>query len=325
MFTTYSILISEREGAPQTTLFVKLVYKDEASLKTKPYIFMLPGGPGANHTHYKDYGCLDDVANVVFFDPRGCGLSAKGPQSSYTMDNYIDDVEAIRRFLDLDRIILLGKSYGGMCSLGYTLRYPGAVDKLIVAAGSPSYKNVETAKQNILARGTAEQIKGCETLWRGDFKSAEEVTGFLDSMGTMYSYKKRHNEPTNRPIPDLPYSHEALNQGFSDFLRRFNYEDQLQAIACETLVLVGDEDWITDKKHSEFIASKIPHSKLIVFPHSDHSMESDVPVEFFNAIRRFVTSRLEVSDRFTFFNQGEDIGCSAGLGVEGVDLNSGPV
>ena len=54
MFTKeLKVLIKERDKAPETKLFVKIVAEDEESLKTKPYVFMLPGGPGANHSHYK--------------------------------------------------------------------------------------------------------------------------------------------------------------------------------------------------------------------------------------------------------------------------------
>lgn len=43
------------------------------------------------------------------------------------------------------------------------------------------------------------------------------------------------------------------------------------------------------------MVEKIPHSELIVFPKADHSMESDVPVEFFEAIRKFVAMEERVA------------------------------
>jgi hypothetical protein len=36
------------------------------------------------------------------------------------------------------------------------------------------------------------------------------------------------------------------------------------------------------------MASKIPSNQFIIFPKADHSMESDVPDLFFNAIRNFI-------------------------------------
>ncbi len=76
--------------------------------------------------------------------------------------------------------------------------------------------------------------------------------------------------------------------GFNDFLRHFDYEHLLATIQCKTLVLVGEEDWITSKAHSIKIAENIPGAQLIIFELSDHAMEHDVPEQFFNEIRKFI-------------------------------------
>ncbi|USQ12738.1 alpha/beta hydrolase [Legionella lytica] len=295
--------IPERANASKTQLHIRIVSDNEDSLNTMPYVFMLPGGPGANHSHYKDYECLHSSANVVFFDPRGCGLSEKGEPSSYSMDNYIQDVDVIRRHLNLEKITLLGKSYGAMCALGYTLTYPEHVSSLVLAAGSPSFKNIESARLNIEKRGSLAQQQVCEQLWAGNFKSDKEVDNFFDVMGTMYSWRKRHNLPVNRPAADYNFAREPLNQGFGGFLRTFNYEERLHEVACNTLILVGEEDWVTDKKHSELMASKIPNNQFIVFPNADHSMESDVPHEFFSSIETFLKKQCEKRSQHLFFKE----------------------
>ncbi|MDR3504086.1 MAG: alpha/beta hydrolase [Legionella sp.] len=298
--------IPERANAPKTRLHIRMVSENEDSLNTMPYVFMLPGGPGANHSHYKDYECLHSTGNIVFFDPRGCGLSEKGEPSSYTMDNYIQDVDVIRKQLNLEKIALLGKSYGAMCALGYTLTYPEHVSSLVLAAGSPSFKNIDSARLNIEKRGSLAQQQVCEQLWAGNFKSDEDVDKFFDVMDTMYSWRKRHNLPVNRPAADHPFAREPLNQGFGGFLRTFNYEDRLHEVACNTLILVGEEDWVTDKKHSEFMASKIPNNQFIVFANADHSMESDVPEEFFSSISVFLKSQCEKRNQHHFFQEGKN-------------------
>lgn len=87
----------------------------------------------------------------------------------------------------------------------------------------------------------------------------------------------------------LRRSPSGIASSIFGFLRDFNFEHQLHEIKCNTLILVGEEDWITDKKHSQMMADSILESKLIIFPKSDHSMESDVPDLFFKAIRDFVS------------------------------------
>lgn len=285
------IPVQARPDAPQTTLHIRIVSQDSHPTQKKPYVFMLPGGPGANHSHYKDYECLHTAANIVFIDPRGCGLSDRNDPTSYTMQNYIQDVEVIRQYLQLEQIILLGKSYGAMCALGYALDYPQCVSSLILAAGSPSFHNLETAKRNVEIRGTPVQKAVCEKLWAGSFISDEDVDDFFNKMAGMYSWKTRHQEPTNRPEPDYIFTHEPLNQGFRKFLRDFDYRNRLSEVLCDTLILVGKEDWVTSLEHSEFMAKHIPNNQLIVFPNADHSMEADVPEAFFSSIQAFLKNQ----------------------------------
>ncbi len=289
MQKTFSVEISARENAPCTNLHAILVYKNEESLHSKPYIIMLSGGPGLNHSYYKDYGCLQDVANIIFFDPRGCGLSDRANPETYTMDNNIDDIDCVRQFFKLDKVLLLGKSYGAICALGYTLRYPHCVEKLVLAAGTPTNQSLETAKLNASKRDLSlAQQEVVKKLFSGGFTSDDDATNGMKSVSNLYSYKVRHNQLVSRPQPEYPISYEVINQGFSTFLRTFDFTNDLFKIQCKTLVLVGDEDWVTDKKYSIQMANAIQRSELIIFPNSDHSMESDVPEQFFTAIRLFV-------------------------------------
>jgi proline iminopeptidase len=145
--TSDKITIPARASSPETKLFVKIISQEKDKTESRPTIFILPGGPGIDHTAYSKYSCLIDVADIVFHDPRGCGRSAKDHPSTYSMDNYIDDVEALRNALNLEKIIVLGKSYGSVCSMGYALRYGHTIEKLILSAGAPSFRSIETAKK----------------------------------------------------------------------------------------------------------------------------------------------------------------------------------
>ena len=282
------ITIPRRTNTPATILRIRLVYQNDDVLDSLPYVFILPGGPGANHSYYTEYDCLQSKANLVYYDPRGCGLSDKGALSTYTMNNYIDDLHEIKNILQLKTCILLGKSYGAMCALGYALRYPKDVQKLILAAGMPSYQCLKKAKSNVMARGTTEQQQICEPLWRGEFKDDAHIAAYFKIMGSMYSWKTRNNSGINRLEPQYPFAFEPLNEGFKNHLWKFDYTQQLKSIKCPTLILVGEEDWITDPIYSQEMASSIPSSLLHVFKNADHAMELDVPDLFFNTIGNFL-------------------------------------
>ena len=84
---TQKVTIPERTSAPETQLHVKIVTQNKNEMGSRPVIFILPGGPGLDHSTYQSYNCLLDVADIVFHDPRGCGQSEKGDPSTYSMEN----------------------------------------------------------------------------------------------------------------------------------------------------------------------------------------------------------------------------------------------
>jgi proline iminopeptidase len=259
-----TIFIPARDNSSETYLRVSIVYKNQETLKKLPYLLMLPGGPGANHSYYTEYDCLYEVVNLLYYDPRGCGLSDKGDSSTYNMDNYIDDIRIIKEALQLNSMVLLGKSYGAMCALGYVLRYPKDVSKLILAAGSSTWKFIITAKSNILSRGATEQQQICQSLWKGAIKNDEHMAEYFRIMASMYSWKERNNPPVHQVTPSQRFSFEALNEGFRTQFGKFNYTKQLNNIQCPTLILVGEDDWITDPMYSKKMAAFYTCFKRII-------------------------------------------------------------
>lgn len=278
-----------RTGVSATNLNVETVSQGELGANNRPVAFILPGGPGISHQVYLPYSCLRTVTDLVFHDPRGCGQSDKGELASYTMDNYIDDVEDIRRHFGLGKIILIGKSYGSMCALGYALRYPNAMERLVLASGAPSFRFLETAKLNLKRRGTSEQIKICKKLWAGSFKNLDELLTFLQLTQPLYSVKAR----TSPVKADLlkrrdEFSYEVLNEGFKSQFWYFDYEHDLHKVLCPTLILAGRQDWINDVKYAEYMSARIPHSQMMIFDEASHAMETDVTKEYFQRIADFI-------------------------------------
>tara|TARA_B110000014_G_scaffold213412_1_gene166232 strand:- start:1661 stop:2524 length:864 start_codon:yes stop_codon:yes gene_type:complete len=265
---------------------------DGERMVQRPTLFLLHGGPGGDHVGFKStVARLVDVAQLVYVDHRGSGRSAASDPSTYTLDENIDDVDALRDYLGLDSICLLGSSYGGMVAQGYAIRYPDRVSNLVLCATAPSYRFLEDAKRIVAERGTPEQQAVCETLWNGSFESLEQVREYYQAMGPMYSVTydaQKSAESWSRGTRNF----EQLNLGFSDFLRDFDYTEQLGSIACPTLVLAGAQDWICPPNHSRDIAERVPRAHLKVFSKSAHNIAGDEPEEFLAAVRGFLTYAL---------------------------------
>ena len=258
----------------------------------RPVIFLLHGGPGGDHLRFKQHTLeLQNQAQLIFIDHRGCGRSKKSKQKDYTLENNIEDIEALRQHLGLDKICILGTSYGGIVAQGYAIRYPQHLDKLILVVTAPSYHGFAESKQILKERGTPKQIKTAERLWNGDFKNLKQVMDYFNVMDSLYSEKAKKKGHAVFGRSQTVWSYEALNEGFGGFLRDYNFIPHLKKITCPTLVLAGKHDWICPPSQSKTIAKHIPNAKLKIFNNSSHAVAVDAHKEYIKSIQQFLKSK----------------------------------
>src|SRR3979409_1934452 len=106
---------------------------DGPSMREKPTLVLLHGGPGMDHSSYKPrFSQLADIAQIVFLDHRGNGRSDPGPREKWTLAQWGDDVHAFCEALGIARPIVMGGSFGGMVALAYATRHPEHPAKLIL-------------------------------------------------------------------------------------------------------------------------------------------------------------------------------------------------
>jgi proline iminopeptidase len=261
----------------------------------RPVLFLLHGGPGGSHLRFKQNSLeLQEIAQLVFIDHRGCGRSKKTKSSEYTLENNVADVEALRQYLGLKKICILGTSYGGMVAQAYAIRYPKNIEKLILVATAPSYRHVEEAKKNLQKNGNAKQIAICEYLWNGNFRNSAHAEEFFDVMDSLYSVTARSKKKRVYAKSNIKFSHEALNKGFGDFLRDFDFIPQLNRIICPTLILAGQEDWICSPDQSRLLAKKIKNSQLKIFRKCGHAVATDVHDKYIRIIKKFFSQKISI-------------------------------
>lgn len=257
-------------------------------LREKPVCFVLHGGPGGNHVKFKPHlDALTSDMQIIYIDSRGCGFSGKGPQTTYTMENNVEDIEALRNHLGLDKIMLLGHSYGGMTAMSYALRYQQYLEKLVLVSTSPSYRFIDKAKSFVAEHGTPEQQAVCDVLWSGAFTSTKQLNSYYEIMAPLYSVSVASGESREKR-PTSYRSYEAINQGFGGFLRHYDIIDELPEIRVPTLVVGGKHDWITPLEESELIAKCIPDSRFVVFENSSHDVITDEPQRYSAVVSEFV-------------------------------------
>ena len=249
-------------------------------------LLVLHGGPGMDRRYMLG---LSELAGpdlkVVLYDQLGGGQSDRPKDDSlWTMERFIDEVEAVRTGLDLGTVHLLGHSFGGMLALGYAVDHPEGLKSLIAS--------------HCLSSG-GETVQGCEAA-RSGLDAADyavmhrhEAVGDLDDPAYVDLYQRvaaasfRRNTPYNpeTAVDELievvyPFSSEEGSDparvmwGPNEYVTTGNLldwdiRDRLGEIGCPTLV-VGS--WY-DPLSPTFLrpmADRIPQAELLIFGKSGH-------------------------------------------------------
>jgi proline iminopeptidase len=251
----------------------------ESSVRKRPTAILIHGGLGIDHTSRRiRYARLSKRVQVVHFDQRGHGRSARDDPSSWTLDEHVEDLEALRIYLGLGRIVSLGTSYGATVAMAHAARYSESVSHLMLIAPAGHSGYVSRARQIVAQRGTAEQISQCEDLFCGRLDTTEKMRRYFEVMGSLYSLPHNCILPGGTLEPS-GWSPEALNRahGPGGFLRSYDLRPELSRIQARTRICAGRYDFICAPEFSQEIHQLIPHSELRIFDGSAHTIAADEP------------------------------------------------
>lgn len=263
---------------------------DGSRMRERPPAFIIHGGPGGDHSDLKPaFKPLSEKLQLIYFDHRGQGRSARGDKRLYNLDENVQDMEALRQHLGLGPIVSVGTSYGGMVAMAHAARYPDAVSHLVLVVTAAHAGFNARARQIVAERGTAEQSAVCNELWAGRLDTVEKLRHYYELMGPLYS--RKHDAAAARLSRERGIlSPEAINQAFAPggFLQTFDLRPELGRIIAPTLILAGRHDWICPPEFSEEIHRLIAGSSLMVFEESSHSIRVDERDKLLATIAAFV-------------------------------------
>lgn len=270
-------------------------------------LLIVHGGPGASHDYFLPYLLpLARHNKVIFIDERGSGRSQKlEDRSGYTIENMVEDIEAVRRALGLGKINLLGHSYGGALVEAYALKYQSNLNHLILGSTWSSTKALNEVfvrmKQNMSPQ-LRERIDNLEaaglfghgkdyrkTRYTDDYMIAAWGEGYFP-----YLYQN-HPDPNYDPVDNGKMSWDLYREMWGEHgefivdgnLKSVEYTDRLSAIKVPTLILVGDHDE-SDPSMSQVMHDKIAGSKLVIFPKAGHMTFVDQTGMFIKAVDEFL-------------------------------------
>ena len=120
---------------------------------------------------------------LVYFDHRGQGRSDAADPATYTLDENVEDMEALRHHLGLGPIVSIGTSYGGMVAMAHAARYPDAVSHLVLIVTAAHGGFIPRAQAFVRERGTPGAAGGLRDAMVGRIPDGEEMRHYYARWG----------------------------------------------------------------------------------------------------------------------------------------------
>jgi len=275
-------------------------------------LMIVHGGPGASHDYFLPYLLpLARTNRLIFIDERGSGRSSKLEDvHGYTVENMVEDVEAVRVALGLRKISLLGHSAGGVLAQAYALKYQKNLTHLILASTFSSTSELNKVfvrmKENMSPelRDRIDKMEAAGLYGRGKgYENGRYTPEYLIAAWGEgyfpYLYRNRP-DPNYDPIASGVMAWDLYREMWGEHgefivdgnLKSVEYTEKLATIHVPTLITVGDHDEC-DPSMSRAMQETISHSKLVVLPKSGHMTFVDQTEMYLKAVDDFVHGKLD--------------------------------
>jgi len=259
-------------------------------------LLTLHGGPGVGHDYLEPLEGLASDRPVVFFDQLGCGRSDKpGDVSLWRIERFVEEVAAVRKALDLERVHLYGQSWGGWLAIEVMMGNPPGVASLILSSTSASTRQ-SIAELARLKASLPQELQ--DTLERyeavGDYHNLEYESAVWAFLGPLFCRLDPWPElliRTGEIFSSNRVPYETM-WGPNEFtitgnLKDWDRSDRLGEIAVPTLIMCGRYDEATPAC-AETLHSGIPNSEMHIFEQSAHMAHLEETERYLQTMQEFL-------------------------------------
>ena len=269
-------------------------------------LFIIPGRPGGAHLPYRGLDSLTVNSNIqlIYFDAFGRGKSDTAKDvKEYSLDRDIEDIEGLRKAMHLNKISLLGHSYGSLVAQGYAIKYGQNLSHLVIADGFHSFVMWQENDDNSNHEIKTNYPEVWDTLMKireqGAISSDEihqDIYGRIP-YGFLYAYNPDRfvggggGKPYPNPFNSKLYYQMVGKDG--DFIvgsdiGNFDFRKQLKDLKMPILIIAGRFDRVAvpwmQVKYKEYC----PQAKFVMFERSGHNPQVEERVKWFSLIKDFM-------------------------------------
>lgn len=236
----------------------------------------LHGGPGSTHHYFAPLERLAEEGRaVVLYDQIGCGGSDRPTDIEWSVDVFLDELATLRDQLALERIHLLGTSWGGQLALEHALSGYGGLTSLVLSSTLASIEEWVVEARRLRAELPAEVVAVLDRHERaGTFDDPEYLRAlavFDDHYINRGARGRRELERMRAERgPDVYAAMVGPNEWtVTGKLRDWDVRARLREIVVPALVVRGKYDICTEPIAATLLAG-LQNARGVVFEESSH-------------------------------------------------------
>ena len=230
------------------------------------------------------------------YDQRGSGKSYKSSidEELLTLEQFVDDLDNLRKHLGKEKVILLGHSWGSFLAIAYALAHPQHTTNLILMGPQPMcHRGMQEFEGAFNKRLAALKNKFPTALFNtSEHMDPEQLAKFYRVLSAAFCF-----DPNKAKELTLNYELEADNSGKRAaqhinqqlFEGEWDYHSNLRELTVPTLIIHGSHDpipvWVAQRINDE-----LPNSKIEIIDQCGHFPYLEQPEAFFNIAKSILIS-----------------------------------
>jgi proline-specific peptidase len=265
-------------------------------------LLVLHGGPGVPHDYLEDLaGLADDGRTVVFYDQIGCGKSDHPDDSGlWVIDTFVEELASVRDALGLERVHLLGHSWGGWLALEHALGRPSGLASLTLASTCASLPAF-AAETRRLKESLPAEVQ--EVIDRHEAEGTTDDPAYQEATMAYYTQWVCRLDPwpehVMRSFMNLNEDVYGTMQGpewnVIGNLKDWDVRDRLGELDLPVLVTSGRHDEMTPALVQPLVEG-IRGAESVVFEESAHFSMAEEPDRYRQVLESFL-DRVETAGR----------------------------
>ena len=289
------------EGYILTPDKVRIFYKIEGT--GSETLVMVHGGPGNSLESIRaDMEPLAKGRRVIYYDQRGQGRSeliTDGKKLGY--EQHVADLDALRAHFKLEKMSLMGNSWGGLLVSLYAVAHPDRVERMVLDSPAAPMASLMAEMEDEIRR-RMEKIYKPEEIKRSYatrdpkvwLKAKDPIAicrEFYYGVLRVYTYSQTFGDTYKSDLcvggPESVRQQPMIRAHVWNSLGDFNLLPQLSVVNAPVLVIHGAAD-VIPLKASELWAAGYPAARLLVIQKAGHIAQIEQPEIFFPAIETFL-------------------------------------